>query len=181
MKEQVIHYKSAQLLLLDTQRRGDFNLKRQNELLHCFLKELLWFLKKENFSLQFEQLSMSVTLCGTYLIQRLNREYRHKNKVTDVLSFPLVDDCRRGMEFAAPYLELGDIYICREVAKRQAKRYGLTLEEEFMRQLIHGTLHLLGFDHEQNKQEELLMFHKEELLFNRIGKKLKWEKYEYNS
>jgi probable rRNA maturation factor len=78
----------------------------------------------------------AVILCSDYAIRKLNREYRGKDKATDVLSFPLGD----------PDL-LGEVYISLQRAKVQARAYGLTYEEELKRLLVHGLLHLMGYDH----------------------------------
>lgn len=69
-------------------------------------------------------------------MQALNKKYRRKNKPTDVLSFP-----------AAEKNYLGEIFICPEVARQQAKDFGDSLLHEMTRLTIHGTLHLLGYDH----------------------------------
>ncbi|MDO8445336.1 MAG: rRNA maturation RNase YbeY [Deltaproteobacteria bacterium] len=93
-------------------------------------------------------------------IRELNREYRKKNRPTDVLSFPM----REG-EFGDlnPDL-LGDVVISLDTAKRQAEERGETLEEEITLLLIHGILHLLGFDHEKNTAEARRMQAKEKEL-----------------
>jgi len=90
-------------------------------------------------------------------IRELNREYRKKDRPTDVLSFPM----REG-EFGDlnPDL-LGDVVISLDTAKRQAEERGETLEEEINLLLIHGILHLLGFDHEKNAAEARRMQAKE--------------------
>lgn len=80
--------------------------------------------------------SVGVSLVGPAEIKRLNRSYRHKNKVTDVLSFPLGE----------PKI-LGDVIICWPVAVRQAKQLGHGLKFELAWLAVHGTLHLLGWDH----------------------------------
>lgn len=93
-------------------------------------------------------------------ITELNRDYRKKDRPTDVLSFPM----REG-EFGDlnPDL-LGDVVISLDTAKRQAEERGETLEEEINLLLIHGILHLLGFDHEKNAAEAKRMQAKEKEL-----------------
>ncbi|RDU74050.1 rRNA maturation RNase YbeY [Helicobacter anseris] len=78
-------------------------------------------------------------------IQELNKTYRNQDKPTDVLSFPLQD-------MGADTL-LGSIVICIEIAQQQAQTYHHTLQEEIALLLIHGILHLLGFDHEKDNGE----------------------------
>src|SRR5262249_44959811 len=83
----------------------------------------------------------------------LNRQYRGKDKPTDVLSFPLADELQ-------PFL-LGDVVISVETAARQAQRRGHSLPEELQVLLIHGILHLLGDDHEISRSEAIRMRRKE--------------------
>lgn len=95
--------------------------------------------------------TLSLSLVGDAAIRRLNREYRGKDRATDVLSFPLLDPSRaaRAQGSAnAPEALLGDVVISLDAAERQAATYGATLEREVLRLLIHGVLHLLGYDHE---------------------------------
>lgn len=73
-------------------------------------------------------------------VRRLNREYRGKDKPTDVLSFPSDERNER-----APYL--GDIVIAAGVARRQARQAGHSLQTELRILALHGLLHLLGYDH----------------------------------
>lgn len=81
---------------------------------------------------------LSVSLVGPRKIKELNRKYRHKDSVTDVLSFPLKEE-----------KEMGDIFICSGQVKRQAKKIGISFEEELARMLTHGILHLVGYNHEK--------------------------------
>ncbi|MDR2591820.1 MAG: rRNA maturation RNase YbeY [Chitinispirillales bacterium] len=80
--------------------------------------------------------STTVVLCSDYMIRKLNREYRGKDKATDVLSFCFGDDDL-----------LGEVYISPQRAKVQARRYGVSYDDELKRLLIHGLLHLMGYDH----------------------------------
>jgi len=100
----------------------------------------------------FPEASVSITLVGDATIRKLNREYRHKDRPTDVLSFPLGDGAQQKL--------LGDIVISVATAKRQAAEYDATLEREIERLLIHGILHLLGHDH--HKRDERLRMEREE-------------------
>lgn len=85
-------------------------------------------------------------------IQALNREYRGKNKPTNVLSFPF--DMPEGLpEGVAPPV-LGDIAICAEVVDREAAEQGKTSEAHWAHMVVHGVLHLLGFDHQDDGEAE---------------------------
>lgn len=87
---------------------------------------------------------LSITFVGQLLIRRLNREYLGHDRVTDVIAFNLSEPGE------SPFL--GDIYICVPRARQQARWYGSGAEEELARLCAHGTLHLLGFDHEETEQ-----------------------------
>ncbi len=77
-------------------------------------------------------------------IQKLNKQFRNKDKPTDVLSFPLED---------APNTPLGSIVISIDTAKKQAQKHSHSVEEEIKLLFIHGLLHLLGYDHEIDNGE----------------------------
>ncbi len=96
-------------------------------------------------------------------IQRLNREFRKIDRVTDVISFALCDD-----EEIIPTNELGDIFICIDRAVEQAAEYGHSISREIAFLAVHGYLHLCGFDH-MTKEEETVMFKKQEEILNQAG------------
>lgn len=97
---------------------------------------------------------VSLIFCDEMIIQQLNNEYRQKDSVTDVLSFPFNDE-----DF------LGEIYICTERMKEQAREYNFTHEEECCRLMTHGIFHLLGFDH-LTEDERIEMEAKERTYFS---------------
>jgi rRNA maturation RNase YbeY len=96
---------------------------------------------------------LSLALVTDREIHTLNRQYRGKDKPTDVLSFPLADTLQPAL--------LGDVIISLETAARQAQRRGHSLREELQTLLIHGILHLLGYDHEVSRGEAIRMHRKE--------------------
>jgi probable rRNA maturation factor len=133
------------------------------------------YLKQNKHFKGVKEVSLVLTLCGRTKIKTINREYRAKDKVTDVLSFGVHENLRPDLgPFVKnlPQLELGDIFICREVAKAQAVEFEITYEMEILHQLVHGFLHLLGFDHEISLKEEKLMEKEEAKLVNKIYKNL---------
>lgn len=85
--------------------------------------------------------SVSVTFVGPERIRRLNLAWKRVDRPTDVLAFslPLPDGSLQG-----------DVYICRAVAAGEAKKRGISLGEELLRLVIHGTLHVLGYDHPED-------------------------------
>jgi len=178
MKEQVYKHKAAVLRCQDSQKNGTFKLKTQKKIFNIFLEELQLFSKSNPLFLgHFEEVSLTLHFCGKVKIKTLNTQFRNNPKVTDVLSFPLFDSFRVKGDFIPPLIDLGDIFICREVAILQAKEYQLSLEQEVLRQLIHGFLHLLGFDHELSKKEEEIMLSFQEDIFKKISIKLGWTTY----
>ena len=96
-------------------------------------------------------------------IQEINKEYRNIDKVTDVISFALCDDIDNEIETS-----LGDVFICLEKAFEQAKEYGHSINREVAFLAVHGYLHLCGFDH-QTKEEEIIMFQKQDDILNKVG------------
>ena len=108
---------------------------------------------------------VSILLTGDKDIRRLNQEFRSIDQPTDVLSFPQNAD-------EEPYIPeeviLGDIAVSLDIAKAQAKEHGLDFKEEIILLLIHGILHLLGYDHEISEQDEKQMRNKTRELFKLI-------------
>ena len=102
---------------------------------------------------------VSVTFVDNEEIARLNEEYRGKEGPTDVLSFEcdgLFDEMEDSEGFGAEIFELGDIVIAVDVVDRQAGGYGNTFEQEVQLMLVHGLLHLCGYDHiEDDEAEEM--------------------------
>lgn len=92
--------------------------------------------------------AMTVALVGDRVIRRLNRTYRGLDKPTDVLSFPAGAGPGGGGEFGG---YLGDVVISAQAVERQAQAAGHSVEREMAELLIHGILHLLGYDHEADR------------------------------
>ncbi len=105
-------------------------------------------------------ISVNVALIDKSQIQALNKKYRAVDKVTDVLSFPMIDDIKNIQnepDFFIGDCNIGDIYINLEQATKQAEEYGHSLMRELGFLALHGFLHLLGYDHIL-KQDEVVMF-----------------------
>ena len=99
--------------------------------------------------------SLSLILVGPITIKRINREYRNKDSVTDVISFALLDS-EDTYEFPLEETILGDIFINLKRVKSRAIDYGHSEEREFCFLFIHGLLHCLGYDH-MNEEDEAKM------------------------
>ena len=114
--------------------------------------------------LECETQELSVLLADDRKIRTLNKQYRSQDRATDVLSFSQ----NEGEENKPNSHLMGDVVISIVTAKRQAAEHGLTLEEEIVLLLIHGILHLLGFDHERSNEEACHMKQKTRELFDWI-------------
>lgn len=101
-------------------------------------------------------LHISLLICGDEKIKKINQEFRNKNKVTDVLSFPAHENLRKSKN-STDDLFLGDLAICHQQTKRQAKEFKISYFDEFIHLFFHGVIHLLGYDHEISLKEEKLM------------------------
>jgi len=102
-----------------------------------------------------EEAEVSLMLVDDQRIHALNLEYRGVDRPTDVLSFALQEEMEEEPEIEEEDEMLGDIVISVERARDQAEEYGHSFEREIIYLAVHGTLHLLGFDHEEemDKQE----------------------------
>lgn len=111
---------------------------------------------------------LSLELTGDRRMQRLNREYRKKDRPTDVLAFPIREAAMpRAVRVITPML--GDVVISLPTAVRQAKEAGRSIDDELAMLLVHGVLHLCGYDHERNLREAARMARRERALLHRIS------------
>ena len=117
-----------------------------------------------HLGLSFEPI-ISVSLVNDETIHQINNDYRHIDKVTDVISFAFNDgEDRKTLYHSGSMVVLGDIYICVDQAKRQAEEYGHPLDREMRFLFVHGLLHLLGYDHMKKEDEEIMFPLQEEIL-----------------
>jgi probable rRNA maturation factor len=115
-------------------------------------------------ALGYEKHEVGIVLVDDEEITRLNRQYFHRRRPTNVIAFPMAAG-----DPAAIHPEiLGDVVISAETAKRQATAVGGEPEEEVLFLMIHGLLHLVGYDHEGSPGERRKMEAKEEELYNRV-------------
>ena len=113
---------------------------------------------------------LNFSLVGDEEIRSINKEYRDKDKVTDVLSFPMQESFRnKEYDSFMPLIEIGDLLICHSVCEKQAEEFNITYIEEFIHLAIHGFLHLCGFDHELSDEEEKIMEAEEKKLILRVS------------
>ena len=121
-------------------------------------------------------------------IREINRDFRDKDAVTDVISFPLIADEKTGIiaknlkkyavasniDPATKNLNLGDIYICLKRAKEQANEFGHSIDREISFLALHGLLHLMGYDHIDD-YDKCVMRLKEEEILSKCGTNIRME------
>jgi probable rRNA maturation factor len=105
---------------------------------------------------------LSLALIGNAEMQKLNARYRHKDYATDVLSFPAA----KNLPTEAPLL--GDVIISVDKAAEQAKEHRHKLDQEIVTLLIHGIVHLLGYDHERSAREARAMMRMEKKMARQL-------------
>jgi len=107
-----------------------------------------------------EKISVSLSFVSKAKIKALNKEYRGIDKVTDVLSFPMYE----GKIPDVPEIELGDVVICMDKIRAQAKEFGHSEERETQYLFVHSMLHLLGYDHMNEKDKKKMRAQEEKVL-----------------
>lgn len=140
-----------------------FNTYKEEVEYSTLVQEIVEFvLKKE----KIENPILNIIFTDNKKIHEINKEYRNIDRETDVISFALEDEDT--LVNASEYRVLGDIYISVDKAKSQALEYGHSLKREICFLAVHGVYHLLGYDH-QNKEEEKVMFQKQEEALDEFG------------
>lgn len=112
---------------------------------------------------------VNVTFVSDAQIRELNANYRHIDKPTDVLSFPMGDSGKFDKNPDTDAFVLGDVVISLETASRQAENYGHSLQEEVTFLTVHSVLHLLGYDHVNGGLEAMRMRDKEQTILKALG------------
>ena len=107
-----------------------------------------------------ENVVFDVNIASCTQIKKINKQYRKIDKVTDVISFANRDDKTMFVPL------LGEIFICLDQAKKQAKQYKHSLQRELLFLFTHGLLHLLGYDHMTKKDEKVMLSITNEVIAN---------------
>lgn len=131
-----------------------------NEELELINNVLVHGLKKLNIN----EVEFNVIIVDNDYIHKLNKEYRGIDRETDVITFALEDD----ETFNPEERVLGDVYISIDKAISQSQEYGHSLKREICFLAVHGLLHLLGYDH-MEKEEEEIMFRLQEEILDEMG------------
>lgn len=123
------------------------------------VKDVLnYAIKKE----KLENVIFNVIIVDNNYIHELNKNYRHIDRETDVITFALEDE--KDMVIPDDERVLGDIYISIDKARSQAEEYGHSLLRELSFLAVHGFYHLLGYDHMTKEEEEVIFSKQEEVL-----------------
>lgn len=143
----------------------DFKLAKQNEeIFDKILKRTSELLKVE------KNYTFSVIFVNDEMIHEINRTYRKIDRPTDVISFATLIDGKDEYEMVIDDCELGDIFISIDAITRQAKEYAHSFDRELSFLFTHGLLHLLGYDH-MNEKDEQEMFKLQDEILDEIIKK----------
>ena len=145
------------MIIQTSNRQEDFQI--DDELTSDIEKSIRICLLQE---LNDDNYEISLSFVSEAEIRKLNRDYRDKDSVTDVLSFPLDDD------FAIQTNLLGDIIICCKRAIEQAKEYNHSIKREIVYLVVHSMFHLLGYDH-IDESDRIIMRNKEKSALKEIG------------
>lgn len=129
----------------------------KNAMPRKFLEQQLRKLSKElaRESIPWGNRELTIVFLESAKARKLNRDYRGRDYATDVLSFQ------------SP--EGGDLALCPQVLKKQAKEQGHSFQQELLTMVVHGVLHLLGYDHEKSEKEAQVMFALQDKILRRIG------------
>ena len=108
---------------------------------------------------------LAVTIVGPARMRALNRKWRKVDRPTDVLSFPLQQPAIAGYTAVS----LGDLFICPSVVRAKARAWGRPVRAQMKWTIVHGLLHLAGYDHERGARRAARMAAEERRLLKRIG------------
>lgn len=136
----------------------DLDLEEYNGLYNKLFEKTIKMLNIDDRAL------MSVTFVDRETIHFINKTYRNIDKETDVISFAFLDDKNESIKGDLPFLDIGEIYICYDVADENRKNYGNSIRRELCFLFVHGLLHLLGYDHMTKEDEEIMFPLQEKIL-----------------
>jgi rRNA maturation RNase YbeY len=122
-------------------------------------------------ALEYPHFDVGILLTTNATIKKYNKQYRNKDKVTDILSFPFYPDLKPGQKIKAndeDERNLGDLIISLEYVQKDAQKLGVSFQDRMKRLLVHGICHLLGYDHE-NENDYTKMLKKERQLAPLLG------------
>lgn len=147
-------------LIINNETNEDINIKND---LEKVIREVLDVEKIDQ-----EKCEVSLSFVDEVKIRQLNRDFRSIDRATDVLSFPIEDFFNEDREniLKKPYLMLGDVVICLDVARKQADDLGHSFEREIMYLTCHSIFHLLGYDHIEDDDKKIMRKREKEVMKN---------------
>lgn len=147
-------------LIINNETNEDINIKND---LEKVIREVLDVEKVDQ-----EKCEISLSFVDEEKIKQLNKDFRSIDRATDVLSFPIEDFFNEDREniLKKPYLMLGDVVICLDVARKQADDLGHSFEREVMYLTCHSILHLLGYDHIEDDDKKIMRKREKEVMKN---------------
>ena len=147
-------------LIINNATNEDINIKDD---LEKVIKEVLLVEKVDQ-----DKCEIALSFVDERKIKALNREFRNIDKVTDVLSFPIEDFFNEDRKtlLKKPYLMLGDVVICLDIARKQADELGHSFEREIMYLTCHSILHLLGYDHMEDDDKKIMRSKEKQVMKN---------------
>ena len=147
-------------LIINNETNEDINIKND---LEKVIREVLDVEKIDQ-----EKCEVSLSFVDEEKIRQLNKDFRSIDRVTDVLSFPIEDFFNEDREniLKKPYLMLGDVVICLDVARKQADDLGHSFEREIMYLTCHSIFHLLGYDHIEDDDKKIMRKREKEVMKN---------------
>jgi probable rRNA maturation factor len=152
--------KKMEVLLDNRQNKHKISLKKVQQKARAILN-----------ALACPDAELSILIVDDLEIEDFNKKYLNRSGPTNVIAFPM-----RSGQFSniAPHL-LGDVVVSIETAASEGKMAGISIEERLIQLLVHGILHLLGYDHEKNKKQAYEMEQKSNEILKRIGMEdMKW-------
>lgn len=136
------------------------NWKSHNFINKKFVKKIVTTILNQYQNLtKVAEFEVAILLTNNDEMLRLNKQFRNKTKATNVLSFPDIElDFRHLLEFTPDldYMYLGDIAFGYEIIENEAMSQGKTFEDHFTHLLIHSILHLIGFDHQDDEEANIM-------------------------
>lgn len=138
----------------------------KKKLLEKYFKDIKKYYLKTLETLELkDDFDASLIIVGKRKIRSINRDYRNKDKETDVISFANIDSS--DYDFLDERINLGDIFINVDRVYSQAKKYEHSEKREFIFLFVHGLLHLLGYDH-MDKKDEKIMFELQDKIVGKL-------------
>ncbi len=143
--------------ILNQSKQKTVSIEFLKKWIHKIVKEL----KSEKIKTQFLKKKLIIAFITEKKMKELNRVLRHKNKATDVLSFSSNEHCN-------PYI--GELALCPIFISKKARRNKTSVREETAYIVLHGILHLLGYEHEKSEREEQKMFYLQDKIYYKLRK-----------